>query len=118
MSQSGKIVLKKFDVLIQEGERSTAMYLLQSGQLVVTKKKTGTDDIQLGFIYTGELVGEMSFLDNEPRSATVRAVTDCELIEIPNALMEKVLDNQPAWFRTLLRTLTERLRKTNARVRI
>ncbi len=118
MSQPGKKTLKKFDVLIQEGERSTAMYLLQSGQLVVTKKKQGSEDIQLGFIYSGELVGEMSFLDNEPRSATVRAVSDCEVIEIPNALMEKVIDNQPAWFRTLLRTLTERLRKTNARVRI
>ena len=118
MSTPGKKLLKKFDVLIQEGERSTCMYLLQSGQLVVTKKKQGADDIQLGFICSGELVGEMSFLDNEPRSATVRAVTDCEVIEIPGGLMEKVLDNQPAWFKTLLRTLTERIRKTNARVRI
>ena len=48
MSQSGKIVLKKFDVLIQEGERSTAMYLLQSGQLVVTKKKLALMIFSLG----------------------------------------------------------------------
>jgi CRP-like cAMP-binding protein len=48
MSQAGKKILKKFEVLIQEGERSTAMYLLQSGQLVVTKKNRAPMTSSLG----------------------------------------------------------------------
>jgi CRP/FNR family transcriptional regulator, cyclic AMP receptor protein len=114
---AGTKLLNKFEVLIKEGEISQNMYLLQSGQLVVTKKR-GKTDVQLGFIDAGELVGEMSFLDGEPRSATVRAVTDCELIEIPHEVLENVLNTQPAWFRTLLKTLTERLRKANSKIKI
>jgi CRP/FNR family transcriptional regulator, cyclic AMP receptor protein len=114
---TNKINLKKDEVLVREGDHSKNMYLLQSGQLSVVKKR-GTEEVQLGFIYSGELVGEMSFLDNEPRCATVKAVSDCELIEIPKALMEKIIEGQPHWFQTLVKTLTERLRKTNARVKV
>lgn len=114
---ANKKILLKDDVLIREGEHSHTMYWLQAGQLVVSKRKGG-EEVELGFIYTGELVGEMSFLDGEPRSASVRALTDCELVEIPREAFEKVFVGQPAWFQGLVKTLTERLRKTNARVRV
>lgn len=112
-----KILLKEGDTLIQEGATSNNMYWLQSGQLVVAKMK-GTHAVELGHIYSGELVGEMSFLDGKPRSASVRAVTECELIEIPREAFEKVFSDQPIWFQGLVKTLTDRLRKTSAKVRV
>ena len=114
---ANKMTLKAGDCLVNEAATSNTMYWLQTGQLVVTKRK-GTADIELGHIYSGELVGEMSFLDGKPRSATVRAITDCELIEIPRESFEKVFEGQPQWFQGLVKTLTDRLRKTNAKVRI
>ena len=114
---ANKKLLQKDEYLIREGEHSGAMFWLQTGQLVVHKRK-GNEDVQLGHIYSGELVGEMSFLDGEPRSASVQAITDCELIEIPREVFEKVFVGQPPWFQGLVKTLTERLRKTNARVRV
>ncbi len=114
---ASKTFLEPGKTLIQEGATSNNMYWLSSGQMVVLKKK-GQVDVELGHIYSGELVGEMSFLDGKPRSATVRAVTECELIEIPREAFEKVFAGQPQWFQGLVRTLTDRLRKTNARVRI
>ena len=50
--------------LLNEGEHSSSMYWVQSGQLIVTKKRHG-EDVVLGHIYEGELVGEISFLDRE-----------------------------------------------------
>ncbi|MBY0516688.1 MAG: cyclic nucleotide-binding domain-containing protein [Bacteriovoracaceae bacterium] len=112
-----KKIIQKDDILIREGEHSAAMYWVQSGQLEVLKRK-GNEEVKLGFIYSGELVGEMSFLDGEPRSASVKAVTECELVEIPKDVFEKVFLSQPTWFQGLVKTLTERLRKTNAKIRV
>jgi CRP/FNR family transcriptional regulator, cyclic AMP receptor protein len=111
------IKLSANDVLLKQGENSQHMYWLQSGQLVVTKKE-GSRSIILGHIYKGELVGELSFLDSEPRSATVQAETDCELIKIPQDTLDKILAEQPKWLGILIRTLAERLRKANARIRV
>ena len=114
---ANKKTIQKDEYLVREGEHSENMYWLQTGQLVVIKRK-GNEEIQLGHIFAGELVGEMSFLDGEPRSASVRAITDCELIEIPRDVFDKVFTGQPTWFQGLVKTLTERLRKTNARVKV
>lgn len=109
--------LKKDDFLMREGEESYEMYYLNSGLLGVYKLK-GAAEHQIGTIYAGELVGEMSFLDNEPRCATVRALDDCELSVIPRDRMEQYLHKQPSWLKALHGTLVERLRKANQRVRI
>lgn len=103
--------------LLKEGERSDSMFWVQSGQLVVTKRK-GAEEIVLGHIYSGELVGEISFLDGEPRSATVKAVAETELIEIPQEAIEALYKSQPKWLEILVKTLAERLRKANARIKI
>lgn len=111
------IKLEANQVLIREGEHSNSMFWVQNGQLVVIKRKTN-EDVTLGHIYSGELVGEISFLDGEARSATVKAVTETELIEIPRETFDNVFKQQPKWLESLVKTLAERLRKTNARVKI
>ena len=112
-----QIKLVTNQILLNEGEHSNSMYWLQSGQLLVSKRR-GNEEIILGHIHSGELVGEISFLDEEPRSATVKAVTDCDLIEIPRETIESIYKVQPRWLETLVKTLAERLRKTNARIKI
>lgn len=111
------IKLSPGDFLLHEGEESTEMYYLQSGTLAVLKRK-GDGVQQIGTIISGELVGEMSFLDKEPRSASVKALTDSTLVIIPQETLEATLGAQPKWFTALLHTLTDRLRKANARIRI
>ncbi len=111
------ITLQPNQVLLQEGEHSHNMYWVQSGQLVVTKKR-GNEDILLGHIHTGELVGEISFLDNEARSATVKAINEVELIAIPQETFDNIFNSQPKWLEVLVKTLAERLRKANARIKV
>ncbi|MBL7665130.1 MAG: cyclic nucleotide-binding domain-containing protein [Bacteriovoracaceae bacterium] len=112
-----KIKIKKGESLIVEGGDSKSLYWVQDGQLEVYKKK-GKNDVLLGHVYTGELVGEMSFLDDMPRCASVKALTDCELLEIKADNYKQIFDGQPKWLQLLIRTLVERLRRANAKIKI
>jgi CRP-like cAMP-binding protein len=112
-----KVSMSANQFVLKEGEHSTSMYGLQKGQLVVTKKRLN-EDVVLGYVYEGELVGEISFLDKEARSASVKALVDCELIEIPQEAIDSVFKTQPKWLEILVMTLAERLRKANARIKI
>lgn len=105
------------EILLQEGEHSNSMYWVQNGQLVVTKRRAN-EEVILGHIYSGELVGEISFLDQESRSATVKAVTECDLIQIPQETIDNIFKTQPKWLEILVKTLAERLRKANARIKV
>lgn len=112
-----KVSIKANQILIREGESSKSMYWVQQGQMVVTKKRQA-EEVILGHVYEGELVGEISFLDKESRSATVKALTDCELVEIPQETIDNIFKTQPKWLEILVMTLAERLRKANARIKI
>jgi len=115
MSESIRLVAN--DYLMREGEASTEMYYVQSGTLAVFKRKGGVEH-QIGTIMTGELVGEMSFLDQQPRSASVKAMSDSVLVIVPLEKFESTMASLPKWFAALLHTLTDRLRKADARIRI
>lgn len=105
------------EYLLHEGEESFEMYYVQSGTLGVLKRK-GDLEQSIGTIIAGEVVGEMSFLDKQPRSASVKAVTECVLVVIPHEKLNATLESLPKWFTALLSTLLERLRKANARIRV
>ena len=112
-----EIHLRTGEYLLREGEESSQMYYIQSGSLAVFKVKGGAEQ-QIGTLYKGELVGEMSFLDKEPRSASIKAIGDCTLTVIPSEKFERFLDKQPNWFRALIFTLLDRLRRANARIHV
>jgi CRP-like cAMP-binding protein len=111
------ITICKDDYLIREGEESTQMFYLQSGSMAVMKRK-GDQEVQIGTVHHGEVVGEMSFLDKEPRCASVRALTDCTLVVVPHAKFDKLFKELPVWYTALVSTLLDRLRRANARIKI
>lgn len=110
-------VLLKDDYLIREKSESTEMYYLKDGTLGVYKIK-GDQEVQIETIYSGEIVGEMSFLDKNPRSASVKALTDATVAVIPREQFDSFMESLPTWFKALINTLLQRLRKANARIKI
>jgi signal transduction histidine kinase len=63
---------------------------------------------------TGEFLGEMSLLEQTPRTASARAVRESELLEIGPESFRAVLENNPSIAATILRTVASRLRSTEA----
>jgi CRP/FNR family transcriptional regulator, cyclic AMP receptor protein len=107
--------LKKDEFLVHEGHESKEMYYVVSGSLIVIKRK-GNKEHVIGNIFSGELVGEMAFLDKLPRSASVKAAGDCELVVIQQEKLDKYMKTLEPWFSALMRTLVNRLRTTNAKI--
>lgn len=110
---SNTITVKKDDYLINEGTSGHDMYWVIDGKFVITKLNKEGKKIIIGEVAPGELVGEMSFLDDLPRSASVKALEDSEVLKIPHRKFMDVLDSQPRWFRSLMRTLSQRMRASN-----
>jgi CRP-like cAMP-binding protein len=98
------------ETLFRENEKASSLYFVKRGDLEAFKGKE-SDKKVLGTIQSGEFVGEMAHLNGEPRSATVHALSECELIEIPFDAMDTVLFSKPAWAKALVSTLSKRLKR-------
>jgi len=102
--------LQPGETLIQEGDTTQQVYIVKKGVLRAMKKTPQGNIAVLGEIKAGEFVGEMAYFNEEARMATVEAVTDCELIEIQPTVFEKVIYSRPSWAKTLISTLSKRLK--------
>lgn len=115
-ASKNRISIAPRQILIKQGDEPDRMYWLVSGKLQVRVKKSNGEETVLGEVKPGELVGEMSFIDNEPRSASVIALEQSDILVIPGGKFTKVLESQPQWFKSLVRNLSIRLRETNKKV--
>jgi bacteriocin-type transport-associated protein len=100
-------------VLIHEGQPVAALYIVLEGLLGVCVEATGSQVIaQLG---SGEIVGEMSFVDARPPSATVKALENSAVLSIPRAHITAKLQREPdfaaRFYRALATFLSARLRE-------
>ena len=105
--------LAQKEILFLEGQEASSVFVVKKGELAVIKNHD-KDPVVLGKVSLGEFVGEMAHFNSEPRSATVQALTDCELIEIPMGTLDMVLFSKPAWAKALVETLSRRLKKSNS----
>jgi CRP/FNR family cyclic AMP-dependent transcriptional regulator len=101
------------DQLIREGSKADFVYFVKNGTLRAFRQADGRQ-IELGIIGVGEFVGEMSYINGEPRMASVDAVTGCELIEVPIGIFDVILFRRPAWSKALMLCLSRRLKQANA----
>lgn len=119
-SQAGgaplKRALRKGELLFAEGENSRAMFLLGRGMVRIFKKK-GTSQIEIDTIHSGQILGELAFLDGNPRSASAEALTDCELVEVSAETFTATLGKMPDWLKLLMKTIVGRLRTASTRIR-
>lgn len=109
------INLKSGGILINEGDLKQDLYWVQVGELEVIQNRKNYEVI-LDTVKAGELIGEMSPIDHLPRSATIRAKSECEIIMFSAEEIDQILVSQPQIIKILLNTLVERLRKTSAKV--
>jgi small-conductance mechanosensitive channel/CRP-like cAMP-binding protein len=80
--------------IIGQGDPGESMYVLSSGIAQVAVERDGrTSD--LGELVSGECFGEISLLTGQPRTASVTAKTDCEIVEIDKSAMRDLLKQYP-----------------------
>jgi len=96
-------------VIIEEGSQSEEMYVVVTGELVVTKRGAADQDVTLARLSPGEVVGEIALLDQAPRTATVTTAMPTSVIRIPAASFGELLSDAQV-VRRMFRTVTSRLR--------
>ena len=94
------------------GEMGDCAYLIEEGAVEVLVVKQGVEH-RIRLIGKGELFGEVSLIDYQPRTATVRAIENTVLVPIPRKLMEGLLEKSDPVLRHLLLVILERFRNRN-----
>lgn len=113
---SGPKNLKKNEILFREGDPSDCMFVVKSGKIAITKAK-GSSEIILAELGPGDMLGEMAFFDNKPRSAGARAVIDSIVIELPFKALNAQFKQFPEWLKAIVRTVNNHLRNANQRIK-
>ena len=98
------------EILEKEGENAVALHVMVSGEAEVVKG-LGGDERVLGKLSAGDFFGEMALLDGFPRSASVRATTDCEVIALTRWDFLGVLRSDIEVALAMLPVLSRRLRE-------
>ena len=102
-------------VLIQEGKRNDVVYIVLDGTLGVFVNVKGVDQ-QIAARGTGDILGEMSFVDDRPPTATVKTAQDSILFALPRAelaaKLEEDRDFAARFYRGIAISLSYRLRES------
>jgi len=108
-----QVKVSKGHTLFKEGDEGDRLYVVLEGKL-----KLGTTSIDgrenlLSILGPGEMFGELSLFDPEPRTATATAVTDAKLLALAHDQVIGLVTRHPQASLELLRRLAQRLRKSN-----
>lgn len=98
--------------LIEEGDDSRTAYFLYAGRAAVYKN-TGDGRRRLGELAEGQLFGEMAYLLNERRTASVVADSEITVLALPPNILEQLMRQSAPLSRRIIDTLCQRLERMN-----
>ncbi|WP_420828070.1 cAMP-activated global transcriptional regulator CRP [Marinagarivorans cellulosilyticus] len=103
--------------LIYAGDNSDSLYYIIKGSVTVLIEDDEGREMIVAYLNDGDFFGEMGlFDDKDPRSAWVRAKTECEIAEISYAKFMELSQTSPEYFFSLSAQMAHRLRATTRKV--
>jgi len=105
------INFKKGQVIFAEGEASSYLYIVVSGEVRIFKEQSGKL-MPITVVGPRDFIGELSMFNEESRSATAIAAKDSTLMLIKKTDIRKVLRSCPEWVSDIMITISDRLRST------
>ena len=108
---------KKNDVILMEDEVGTALFVIVTGKVKVSRTSNDGREVILTILSESDFFGEMAILDGQTRSATVVAIEDSELFIIQRTDFLNLLREYPEASIALLQELTKRLRSTDVKIK-
>jgi len=98
------------ETLFLEGDRAGEVLVLVSGEVKISVGSQDGREVILDVLEAGSLIGELSAIDKEPRSATVAALSAVEVLAVAAGPFNEFLDRHPDVLRQLLLEVIRRLR--------
>lgn len=103
--------LGKGEYLFRQGDHGDSMYVVLGGELSVFASEQGDDEpFFLSLLRCGDVVGEMAFFSQNPRSADVMANQTCQLLELSRSHVESLFQSHPELAKSLEKEVDVRCR--------
>jgi CRP/FNR family cyclic AMP-dependent transcriptional regulator len=103
-------------MVVAEGEPSSALYILLAGRAKVQRSDSEGKEVILAVLGSGECVGEMSLIDDAPRSASVITMESCEFMAINKETFLATLEENPPIALKIMKGLVKRLREADRKI--
>jgi CRP/FNR family transcriptional regulator, cyclic AMP receptor protein len=107
---------KRGEVIVEQGKKSNSLFIILTGRVrVVTSDKRGREVI-LATLQPGDYIGEMSLIDNESHSATVRAEIQTDMLTLGRAEFARCLPENSSMAYAVMKGLVQRLRQADRKI--
>ena len=107
----------KNSIVVNEGDQTASLFLILTGRAIAYSYDPESDRrIVFNTFKDGDYFGEMSFIDNKPRSAAVETQTKATMLEIPKSGFDKVFKDNPQANLRLLKGLLKKVRKARNQI--
>jgi EAL domain-containing protein (putative c-di-GMP-specific phosphodiesterase class I)/CRP-like cAMP-binding protein len=98
------------EIIMTQGEVGTCAYLIQEGRVGIVVEKQDGKLLQMGTRGEGSIIGEMAIVDSQPRSATIKALEKCTLLEITKEDFARSVDSANPIVRLISQVILMRYR--------
>jgi len=107
---------KRGELIVEQGTKSNALFILLNGRARVLTADNRGREVILAVLQPGDYVGEMSLIDNEPHSATVRAEVQTDMLVLGRNEFSRCLPDSSSLSYAILRGLVARLRNADRQI--
>jgi CRP-like cAMP-binding protein len=113
------VVKRRFrrgEIIVEQGRKSNALFILLTGRARVLTADSRGREVILAVLQPGDYVGEMSLIDNEPHSATVRAEVQTDVLVLGRTEFARCLPENSSLSYAIMRGLVARLRNADRQI--
>jgi CRP/FNR family transcriptional regulator, cyclic AMP receptor protein len=107
---------RRGEAIVESGKKANALYIILNGRAHVVATDTRGREAILANLKQGDYVGEMSLIDNQPHSATVRAEVQTDVLVLGRAQFTRILPENAAMTYAIMKVLVQRLRQADRKI--
>ena len=107
---------RRGELVVEQGKKSNALFIMLNGRARVLTADSRGREVILAVLEAGDYVGEMSLIDDAPRSASVITLEPCEFMAVSKEAFKAMLVQSPEVTMAVMRGLVRRLREADKKI--
>jgi len=107
---------KRSEIIVEQGKKSDALYIILTGRARVMSSDSRGREVILATLHPGDYIGEMSLIDDEPHSATVRTEVQTDVLTLGRDAFSRCLPENSSMSYNIMRGLVGRLRHADRKI--
>jgi len=107
---------RRGEAIVEQGQKSNTLFILLTGRARVVSADRRGREVILATLQTGDYVGEMSLIDNQAHSATVRAEVQTDMLALGRAEFARCLPENNSMAYAIMKGLVQRLRQADRKI--